>query len=1414
MKKKKIFLFVVIINLFTINSIISQSKYGKVAISEVYFDSYMVEDQSYANHHAGEFIELYNSSTEDIDISGWKIEDNVGSFTIPNNTIISSGGFKVITYTATKSLFIQLFPEASGYEQDIILQSDFILNNNIEKIHLKNTNDELISDASYYPVGWKHRQNLEIDLDNLLNQHNFEPIYGYRRLDNKENLSHTGAIPASHKTGIRLASYDAFYKNGNNSLFQNGEAKPFDIHIYVPLLPKQDIPDLEDIPISLSDENYIHTTTYQVAKKENQLSNVSSADKIQNVTYFDGLGRPIQKIAIQQSTSRRDIITHIEYDDLGRQPKNYLPFSFRTNDGKFINNALTETNQFYDQPKYQNTTNPYSETFFDGSPLNLPVEVSAPGNDWKQGITNEHTIKNEYRLIENTDQVYNLQVSFNSNGTPSLVNKGYFEVEGQTQGVFKAPTLYKFITKNENWKASDVDDNTTHTFKDYRGRVILKRTFDNNNRHDTYYVYDVYGNLSYVIPPKVTIINVVNNSISTTELSELCYQYKYDTKNRLIEKKIPGKGWEYIVYDKLDRPVLTQDAKLDSQNRWLFTKYDMFGRVAYTGYTSNSFSRATMQVNIDNGNYALFENNNDSFSNSGTTVYYSKAVIPIQVDEVYTINYYDTYINLPSGLLNTITTTYGVTSTTNTKNLATVSKERVLDKNNWITTVTYYDEKARPIYIYSFNDYLNTIDIVESKLDDFTGRALETKTTHKKTGKLDVVTQNYFSYDHLGRMITQKQKINSQLEELIVKNKYDELGALEGKDVGNTEATPLQKVDYKYNVRGWLTDINDINTIGNDLFTFKVNYNNKDISTTTDYTSLYNGNISETIWRTKSDYKKRAYQYKYDNLSRIIGANYRENDNLLSGSGKFETSYDYDKNGNLNNLIRNGSTSSAIDDLSYEYSTSSNKLIALEDASNNYTEGVQSSFTNYTYDPHNGNLIKDTGKGITNIEYNFLNLPTRVHFGSSNRIEYLYTASGSKIEKKVLNGGSTTTNYANGYIYENNVLKHFSHPEGYIEVNGSSFTYIYQYTDHLGNIRLNYTNTGNKTVLNLQIKEENNYYPFGMKMLGFNTNIIGVKDNYKYNGKEYQDEEINGKKLDWYDYGARNYDAALGRFFNVDPLANSTMQIDKSPYAYTWNNPINLTDPNGMHPDWEDGTDNFGMRTIVGGGLSLGKNGFRYSYQATSDNSSTHMARYEDGSMKVISEKEYKNFIKNGIEIENQDDFAFGVFKTITNRINTYFKANAYNQALLDVVGANWEEYKSKRIRNNNAINLEDIQKKVKGFMGVFGVSSGIDFWGTIEFDEKNELKNASYKNFEFQTIIIYNANKGIIPALDSKIPYYENKPNVWTFHPGPAYFSRNKYAINFLGLSINFKSHESRQKYLNYYENLRSEYVKKFRKK
>ncbi|WP_162144501.1 DUF6443 domain-containing protein [Aquimarina latercula] len=900
------------------------------------------------------------------------------------------------------------------------------------------------------------------------------------------------------------------------------------------------------------------------------------------LTKIDGNGTPINQL-IQQSKPK-DIITHFEYDNYGRQAKEYLPYaSEETQNGTIYTNPLAELNAFYNTSKYQNTPNPYSETIFESSPLSRPLKQAAPGLDWQATEEgDDHTIKLDRALNSDADDVVYFRVKFTNGNTavPTL----------EKVGDYPAQELLVNITKDENWKSSDGNDHTTKEFTDKLGRMILKRTYNNNTAHDTYYVYDDFGNLTYVLSPKVT----VTNGVSSTELSELCYQYKYDYRNRLVEKKIPGKGWEYIVYNKLDQPVMTQDANQRSKNpkEWLFTKYDALGRVAYTGSLKNNESRASLQTSADtNAVYSQFETKETSSRTlAGTAIYYTNNAIPRYFDTILTINYYDDYTFDRDGM-NKPSTSYGITTTNDTKGLPTGSKVRVLGTNNWITTVNAYDSKGQNIWTGSRNRYLNTIDKVESKLD-FTGKPLATRTTHNKDSNAAIVTTDTYTYDHMGRLLTQKQQIGSYPQELIVQNNYDDLGQLESKKVGNAEQAPLQTVDYTYNVRGWLTGINDVDTIGDDLFSFKINYNT--VQGFYDVPELYNGNISQTIWKTANDNTKRSYSYQYDDLNRITRANSLRGSTLMTGDSFSMWGIAYDKNGNIGRISRNGrpnGSTTRIDELYYTYSN--NKLEKVREAvtSVHKNEGfIDGTNTNndYVYDV-NGNMTIDRNKGITGITYNHLNLPTTVAINDQTRsntgnISYIYTATGTKLKKIVSGGSSLTTEYAGNYIYENGKLQFFNTSEGYVEpwYKGIGeyqtiigYNYVYQLKDHLGNIRISYSDKDKDGKIDVlrnnadvdgdgdyaqEIMQEKNYYPFGLQHKGYNNTITGRKHNYGFGGKEEQDE----LGLGWVDITARNYDPAIGRWMNLDPLAEKMRR--HSPYNYAFNNPIFFMDPDGMMP--------------------------------------------------------------------------------------------------------------------------------------------------------------------------------------------------------------------------------------------------------
>ena len=201
--------------------------------------------------------------------------------------------------------------------------------------------------------------------------------------------------------------------------------------------------------------------------------------------------------------------------------------------------------------------------------------------------------------------------------------------------------------------------------------------------------------------------------------------------------------------------------------------------------------------------------------------------------------------------------------------------------------------------------------------------------------------------------------------------------------------------------------------------------------------------------------------------------------------------------------------------------------------------------TEYEYD-ENGNLTKDLNKNKTAIQYNCLNLPSRVMFANGNSISYLYDAAGRKLRTvHFLEGDSVTTDYCGNVVYENGVPQILLTEVGYVSLTDGQYHYYLK--DHQGNNRVVVDEEG-------AVEEVNDYYAFGGLM---STSSRQSVQPYKYNGKEL--DRKGG--LGWYDYGARMYDAALGRFMKTDRFSEKYVSL--SPYQYGANNPVNNIDVNG-----------------------------------------------------------------------------------------------------------------------------------------------------------------------------------------------------------------------------------------------------------
>ena len=978
-------------------------------------------------------------------------------------------------------------------------------------------------------------------------------------------------------------------------------------------------------------QNYIKTRTYKVATTT-AIATPTPAQATVNVSYIDGLGRVSQQVACGQSASGKDIITPIEYDIFGRQAREFLPFPKTTAtmaiDGSAIDNAQAYYTNLYTAAGSIEQDDAFSEKLFDGSPLNRVVEQGAPGADWKVNtiLSAAHSVRYDYQLNTAADAV----IRFAATAT-FVTTSGYYEgtlsklpPRSSFPNMYGGGMLYKNIVKDENWvEGSSGQDNTTEEYKNKEGQVLLRRAFNGGVRHDTYYVYDSYGNLTYVLPPQALA------STDDSILLGLCYQYRYDARNRMVMKQLPGKQPEYTVYDKLDRPVAIGpilDPFGGAATGWIITKYDSYNRPIYTGWyyghPATKAGRYDMQVLYDSA--TLYNEGTKSapwLTIDNVTTKYTNAIFPTQNYDILRISYYDTY-DYPSSVAvsdATFPTTVMADGSQQVfhnyasppKGLPTGSWIRVLSGRPGgpgTTSYILYDFMGRPVRTRSTN-YLGGYTQVDTKLD-FTGKPVYTETRHKRLATdTELYVKDSFTYTDQDKVLTHTHQIGlSGIPQLLCKNEYDELGQLKSKRVGGTDTggtTYMQKVDYSYNMRGWLKGINNIDVLADgprtDLFAFSLNYgDNKDVGSTTEVAvpRLYNGNISETFWKTSGDNIKRKYSYVYDDLNRMSTAVYQKPGGAITNA--YDESAQYDMNGNITALQRNGYRDGGpgydqqIDNLAYSYRPNTNILQGVYDSSlstNGFSDGITvSGAIDYGYDDF-GNMTSDANKGITSIIYNHLNQPVKILYGSENKkIEYLYDAAGSKVKKTVTAFNSQSvlvsdvTDYLDGFQYYNTKLQFFPTAEGYVSATNLSgsvaYNYVFNYTDHLGNVRVSY---GLNATNDVAILEENHYYPFGMKHSGYNLDKLNfswstqdnvvladagtmaidpldVKQpyNYKYNGKELQDE----LGLNWYDYGARGYDAAIGRWMSVDPKAETSRRF--SPYTYALNNPVYFIDPDGM----------------------------------------------------------------------------------------------------------------------------------------------------------------------------------------------------------------------------------------------------------
>ena len=465
----------------------------------------------------------------------------------------------------------------------------------------------------------------------------------------------------------------------------------------------------------------------------------------------------------------------------------------------------------------------------------------------------------------------------------------------------------------------------------------------------------------------------------------------------------------------------------------------------------------------------------------------------------------------------------------------TATKTRILGSATWQTTTLYYDDLGRVIQTVGDNR-LGGLSRTDMQYD-FSGNLTHQRESHGKPGGSADVLESVNTYDAQGRLLTQSVSLNGGTAATLTYN-YDALGRLTGKRYGSTDES------LTYNVRGWLTGKEST------PFRMRLRYAIPEGGSG----ARWNGSLSEWEWQHGTN-AAMMYGLTYDGLNRFTGAVQKQkNGNTWSAlSGDYvEKGLTYDRNGNLLTLQRTAG-GSVVDNLAYTYT--GNQLTGLSESvrtapSNDIYAPGNAESGSYGYDA-NGNLQNDSRKSL-NFSYNFLNLVSEVRTGGTVTAAYTWLADGTKLG--VRNGsGSDGFEYVGSLIYRKSggslQLSEALFGDGVIRLNDNGTQEVnYFLTDHLGSVRVIVDGAGT-------VKECNDYYPFGARHI--RSDYAQSTNRWKYNGKELQ----TTGELGYLDYGARMYDAGLGRWFCADPEAESRFVL--TPYHYCSNNPLLLVDKDG-----------------------------------------------------------------------------------------------------------------------------------------------------------------------------------------------------------------------------------------------------------
>jgi len=834
------------------------------------------------------------------------------------------------------------------------------------------------------------------------------------------------------------------------------------------------------------------------------------------IDYYDGLGRKIETMMRGASPSGADIVIASTYDEYGRPHLTSLPLPAPGNDGAFIpwSRLGIQCLMFY------NDVFAYSYPVYEPSPLGKVLEEYGPGTPWQ---TRGHSLRHKDLTNEASGDF--ACAYFYVSSEASLTKNGIYH-----PGQLHAEQL------------TDEDGKVSITFKDKQDRVILERRLAGSSHHDTYYVYDGFGNLRYVLPPAASS-SLVSDGIYEDEFSVIrgyCYVYKYDGRNRCIRKSLPGCEPIYMRYDAGDHLTFVQDGGMRKRQEWSFYFYDKLGRPVASGI---------WQYAVVPDVSGIMVRASRDFSQEGRRLggYSANIAIPGGIT-LLSASYYDDYdflsIEAPEnriGLLASDMAGYSSVwpSSSSPDADGSITGIRLCGLgSSGRLSVLYYDSRGRVAQTKTM--YSSGMQDDEYFKYTFTGKPVQRKVVHSSAGRAPLTEEQSYSYDHAERFLSSSHRLNSAQPVQILSFSYDEVGRVSRRMNGPTADT------LGYDVRSQMTKIKG------HLFSETVAYC-WPVDGLEPSEEFYDGRVGAVRWKSETEDAARGYLFSYDGLGRLVSAQYGEGSTLSENVGRFSESVcGYDENGNVLSLARNGISGSEygiIDDLAFSYS--GNRLVSATDASPDSGGLSASSFPSGTYSctyDGNGNMTSDSSRGIVNASYNVLNLPDTIVFSSGDTVLIGYDSDGTKRREEVRSqNGSRITEYVGNIVYNDGTAQMLLIDNGYISLSGQSARYHFFIRDHLGSNRVVVDEDGS-------VEQVNHYYPFGAL---FGEGVQSSPQPYRFCGKEL--DSTSALNLYW--FGSRLYDPLTARWTTQDPM--SEKYYASSPYAYCQNDPVRFIDPDG-----------------------------------------------------------------------------------------------------------------------------------------------------------------------------------------------------------------------------------------------------------